>query len=245
MKRLAIIGGTGLTRLDTVKVTAREKHTTAYGDPSGPLIVGTLAGVEVLFLPRHGDPHAIPPHKVNYRANIRALYEFGVSGIIAVNAVGGITSAMGPCVIAVPDQIIDYTSGREHTYSDGTTDTVEHVDFTEPYSRPLRKRIIDAAASITLDIVPRGTYGATQGPRLESTAEITRMERDGCDLVGMTGMPEAGLARELGIEYACIALVVNWAAGKTDEEITMAIIQQNLDNGMDKIRRLLEAVVKQ
>lgn len=245
MKRLAIIGGTGLTRLETVQVTAREKRTTAYGDPSGPIIVGTLAGADVLFLPRHGDPHAIPPHKVNYRANIRALYEFGVSGIIAVNAVGGITPPMGPCVISIPDQIIDYTSGREHTYSDGTTGSVEHVDFTEPYGRTLRKRIIDAANSIKLDIVPRGTYGATQGPRLESAAEITRMERDGCDLVGMTGMPEAGLARELGLEYACIALVVNWAAGKTDEEITMAIIQQNLDNGMDKIRRLLEAVVKQ
>lgn len=244
MKRLAIIGGTGLTRLETVTVTAREQRTTPYGDPSGPIIIGTLAGHEVLFLPRHGDPHAIPPHKINYRANIRALKDCGVTGIIAINAVGGITPGMGPCVISVPDQIIDYTWSREHTYSDGTTETVEHVDFTEPYSASLRKLIIDAAASIRLDIVARGTYGASQGPRLESSAEIARMERDGCDVVGMTGMPEAGLARELGIEYACISLVVNWAAGKSDEEITMTIIQQNLNNGMDKIRQLLEAIVK-
>lgn len=244
MSRLAIIGGTGLSRLETVQITGKEQRSTPYGNPSGPVITGTLAGREVLFLPRHGDPHAIPPHKVNYRANIRALKDCGVSGIIAVNAVGGITPKMGPCVVAVPDQIIDYTWSREHTYSDGTTATVEHVDFTEPYSATLRKRIITAATSIQLAIVPRGTYGATQGPRLETAAEIARMERDGCDLVGMTGMPETGLARELGIDYACIALSVNWAAGKSDEEITMAIIQQNLDNGMDKIKRLLEAVVK-
>lgn len=244
MNRLAIIGGTGLTRLETVSITGSEHRSTAYGLPSGPVITGTLAGREVLFLPRHGDPHAIPPHKVNYRANIRALKDCGVSGIIAINAVGGITPAMGPCVVAVPDQIIDYTWSREHTYSDGTTDTVEHVDFTGPYTESLRRRIIDAAASIHLPIQPRGTYGATQGPRLETSAEIARMQRDGCDVVGMTGMPEAALARELEIDYACIALVVNWAAGKTDEEITMEIIQQNLDSGMDKIRQLLEAVVK-
>ena len=244
MTRLAIIGGTGLTRLETVTITSRDHHSTPYGAPSGPVITGTLAGHEILFLPRHGDPHAIPPHKINYRANLRALKDSGVTSIIAINAVGGITSAMGPCVVAVPDQIIDYTWSREHTYSDGTTNKVEHVDFTEPYSAPLRKLINDAATYIRLDVQARGTYGATEGPRLESAAEIARMERDGCDLVGMTGMPEAALARELGIDYACISLVVNWAAGKSSDEITMEIIQQNLDSGMDKIKRLLEAVVK-
>jgi 5'-methylthioinosine phosphorylase len=244
MKYTAIIGGTGLTRLDTVQVTGKELRTTPYGAPSGPVIRGTMAGREVLFLPRHGDPHAIPPHKINYRANIQALKDCGVHAIIAVNAVGGITPTMGPCVIAIPDQIIDYTWSREHTYSDGTTDTVNHIDFTIPYSTGLRQRIITAAAGIGLPIETRGTYGATQGPRLETPAEIVRMERDGCDIVGMTGMPEAALARELDIEYACIALIVNWAAGKSDEEITMEIIQRNLDNGMDKIRRLLEATIR-
>ncbi len=243
MKRIAIIGGTGLTRLETVQITDRQHCNTLYGAPSGPVIHGTLAGHEVLFLPRHGDPHAIPPHKINYRANIQALKDCGVHAIIAVNAVGGITPMMGPCVIAVPDQIIDYTWSREHTYSDGTSDTVNHIDFTIPYSRALRQRILTAASSINVPIQTHGTYGATQGPRLETSAEIARMERDGCDMVGMTGMPEAALARELEIDYACIALIVNWAAGKTDEEITMAIIQQNLDSGMDKIRRLLEATV--
>ncbi len=172
MKRLAIIGGTGLTRLESVSITGKQQRSTPYGLPSGPVIYGTLVGREVLFLPRHGDPHAIPPHKINYRANIQALKDSGVTAIIAVNAVGGITPAMGPCEIVIPDQIIDYTWSREHTYSDGTTDTVNHVDFTAPYSAPLRDCIITAATSIRQAIQTLGTYGATQGPRLETTAEL-------------------------------------------------------------------------
>lgn len=242
MNRLAIIGGTGLTRLDSVQVTNREFIQTKYGTTSAALVSGTLAGAGILFLPRHGDPHAIPPHKVNYRANIQALKDAGVDSIISINAVGGITQQMGPCVIVLPDQIIDYTWGREHTYSTGDTDSVNHIDFTEPYSNRLRQQIIRAAASISQPLISRATYGATQGPRLETTAEILRMEQDGCDIVGMTGMPEAALAKELEMEYASISLVVNWAAGKSSEEITMEIIQKNLDMGMSNIKRLLEQI---
>ncbi len=243
MNHLAIIGGTGLTRLDSVQVTGKQFIQTKFGNTSAALVSGTLAGSKILFLPRHGDPHAIPPHKVNYRANIQALKDAGVNRIISINAVGGITEQMGPCVIVLPDQIIDYTWGREHTYSSGDTDSVNHIDFTEPYSDSLRKLVVQAAASISQPLISRATYGATQGPRLETTAEIRRMEQDGCDIVGMTGMPEAALAKELGMDYASISLVVNWAAGKSNEEITMEIIQKNLDIGMSKIKKLLEQIV--
>lgn len=243
MNHLAIIGGTGLTRLDSVQVTGKQFIQTKFGSTSAALVSGTLAGSKILFLPRHGDPHAIPPHKVNYRANIQALKDAGVNRIISINAVGGITEQMGPCVIVLPDQIIDYTWGREHTYSSGDTHSVNHIDFTEPYSDSLRKLVVQAAASISQPLISRATYGATQGPRLETTAEIRRMEQDGCDIVGMTGMPEAALAKELGMDYASISLVVNWAAGKSNEEITMEIIQKNLDIGMSKIKKLLEQIV--
>jgi 5'-methylthioinosine phosphorylase len=243
MTALAIIGGTGLTNLNGLQITNTSTQSTAYGQTSAPVVTGLLAGRQICFLPRHGNPHVIPPHKVNYRANIRALKDLGIDKIIGINAVGGITENMLPCAVVLPDQIIDYTSAREHTYSDGEGSQLDHIDFTHPYSLSLRATILTAAASIDLDLVPTATYAATQGPRLETTAEIARLQRDGCDIVGMTGMPEAALARELGIEYACIALVVNWAAGKTDEIITMEIIQANLNNGLDNIKKLLSAII--
>jgi 5'-methylthioinosine phosphorylase len=244
MTGLAIIGGTGLTKLDAVKIISKKVHATPYGPTSGPLIKGTFAGREIIFLPRHGDPHAVPPHKVNYRANIWTLKDNGAGRIISINAVGGITRRMKPRAIVLPDQIIDYTWSREHTYSDGGTGSVTHIDFTHPYSEILRKAISAAARKIKLKLINRAVYGATQGPRLETPAEIIRMERDGCDIVGMTGMPEAALARELDIDYASISLVVNWAAGKSDEEITMEGIQKNLDTGMGTIMKLLTEVVR-
>lgn len=243
MSKLAIIGGTGLTQLEGLTIVKRDTLTTPYGHPSAEFLTGDLHGREVIFLARHGNPHAIPPHKINYRANIYGLKQLGVERIIAVAAVGGITPEMGPAHIAIPDQIIDYTYGRYHTFFEDENDPVTHIDFTYPYSQKLRTGLITAAAESNIRVSPLGTYGCTQGPRLETTAEIRRMERDGCDLVGMTGMPEAGLARELGIDYAALAVVANWAAGKTEGEITMAEIEQHLHKGMADAAEILKAFI--
>lgn len=245
MSKLAIIGGTGLTQLADLKIVKREQLNTPYGAPSAEFITGQLDDKEVIFLARHGNPHRFAPHKINYRANIWGLKQLGVEQIIAVAAVGGISEKMGPAHIAIPDQIIDYSYGREHTFFDNDQEGVTHIDFTYPYSQKLRSRLITAAAQAQLKISPLGTYGCTQGPRLESAAEIKRMEQDGCDLVGMTGMPEAALAKELNIDYAAIAVVANWAAGKTEGEITMAEIEQHLHKGMADTALLLKAFIRQ
>ena len=213
---LAIIGGTGLTQLPTLEVTRREIVRTPYGDPSGPLTFGTIRGQPVAFLARHGYGHTIPPHKVNYRANIWAIAQQKVSYVVSVASVGGIRADLAPGTLAIPDQILDYTYGREFTYFTGGDRSVVHVDFTQPYSEPLRERLLRAAQEAGEPIVDGGTYATTQGPRLESAAEINRLERDGADMVGMTGMPEAGLARELGLSYAAVAFIVNYAAGRAD-----------------------------
>lgn len=239
MSKLAIIGGSGLTGLEGLEIIDEIDPNTQWGKPSTSIKVGRFNNKEILFLPRHGNPHTIPPHKINYRANIQALKDADVSEIIAVNAVGGITGMMTPCRIVIPDQLIDYTHGRIDTFHEEKLDEVVHIDFTAPYSESLRQQIINAARDKNIDIYPMGTYAVTQGPRLETAAEILRYEKDGCDIVGMTSMPEASLARELGIEYACISLVVNWAAGKTDEIITMEIIENNLKEGIGKVHELL------
>lgn len=179
---------------------------------------------------------------MNYRANLWAMREVGIERVIGMAAVGGITPPMAPGVLAVPDQVIDYTWGRDHTLFDADLDSVTHIDFTDPYCEDLRAQILAAARGVDIAVHDGGTYGATQGPRLESRAEIARMERDGCDVVGMTGMPEAALARELGICYACLALSVNWAAGKSDGPITMGEIDRHLDQGMGRARTVLAAV---
>lgn len=240
---LAIIGGSGLTALHGLKIIRQQMQQTPYGEPSGPLTFGTLNDKEVVFLPRHGNPHMIPPHKINYRANIWALKQNDINNIIAVNAVGGITMEMYPGRLVIPDQIIDYTWGRNHTYFDENIDQVTHVDFTHPYDENLRQALIKANHKINMNCHAGGTYGATQGPRLETTAEIKRMENNGCDLVGMTGMPEAALARELEVNYASICLVANWAAGKSDDVITMDIIEKNLAEGIKNVCALLEAAI--
>lgn len=236
---LAIIGGTGLTSLEGLEITRREVVTTPYGEPSGPLTHGVLAGKEVVFLPRHGDGHTIPPHRINYRANIWALRQIGVKRVVAVAAVGGIRADMAPGCIAIPDQIIDYTWSRGHTFFEDNLTHVTHVDFTHPYCEELRAALIAAGRSAGIAVIENGTYGATQGPRLETAAEINRMERDGCDMVGMTGMPEAALAREAELCYAACAVVANWAAGRSDGEITMEEIEHHLKGGMEKVRTLL------
>jgi 5'-methylthioinosine phosphorylase len=244
MTRMAIIGGTGLTRLPEFSITRRVVVSTPYGNPSSDLIFGRLYGQEVAFLARHGDPHVIPPHKINYRANISALKQMGLASVLGVAAVGGIRADMGPGVIAVPDQVIDYTYGRAHTFFEERLDHVTHIDFTAPYSPELRAKLLDAARAAGIPAVNGGTYGCTQGPRLETAAEIVRMERDGCALVGMTGMPEAALAREAGLDYACCAVVANWAAGKSEGEITMADIEANLARGMADLAALLKQALQ-
>jgi len=210
---LALIGGTGLYGFPGLRNVERRDVTTPFGSPSGPLVCGIFCGRQLAFLARHGEDHTLAPHRVNYRANVWALHHVGARRIVGVNAVGGIRADMGPRAVVIPEQIIDYTHGRLSSFCDVEGSKVEHVDFTEPYSANLRSALAVAAARAKIDVVCAGCYGATQGPRLETAAEIARMRRDGCDLVGMTGMPEAVLARELGIDYACLALVANWAAG--------------------------------
>jgi 5'-deoxy-5'-methylthioadenosine phosphorylase len=243
MADVAIIGGTGLNTLKTLEITHREMISTPYGPPSGPVVHGKVSGKDVIFMARHGGGHTIPPHKVNYRANLWALKSCGVDKIIAVAAVGGIRMDMQPGKLAFPDQIIDYTWSRNNTYFEENLTQVNHIDFTYPYSNELREELIQAARDMNLDACEDGVYGATQGPRLETSAEITRLEHDGCDMVGMTGMPEAALARELNLSYATCAVVANWAAGKGEGTITMGEIEKHLKGGMEKVRTLIERVM--
>jgi 5'-deoxy-5'-methylthioadenosine phosphorylase len=226
-----------------MRVERDEIVATPYGEPSAPLTFGDFDGRSLVFLPRHGAAHTIPPHRVNYRANLWALKQVGVENVVGMAAVGGIGAPLAPGKLAVPDQVIDYTWGREHTLFDVDPAGVTHVDFTEPYCEVLRQELLQAATRAGVMVHDGGTYGATQGPRLESSAEIARLERDGCDMVGMTGMPEASIARELGLCYASLALSVNWAAGKADGPITMAEIQGHLEDGMALARKVLAAVV--
>lgn len=241
---LAVIGGTGVYRLAALEDEQALHCDTPYGAPSGPLRIGHLGNARVAFLARHGEGHALPPHRVNYRANLHALQQAGVRRVLALNTVGGITAACGPRVLACPDQLIDYTWGRESTYWDGEGQAL-HVDFGQPYSPGLREQVLAAARATGVALVDGGCYGATQGPRLETNAEIARLRRDGCDLVGMTGMPEAGLARELGLDYACLAIVANWAAGcGTGEEITMAEVLANVEAASNGLPELIAELAR-
>jgi len=244
MGRLAIIGGSGFESLPGLQVEAAAPAETSYGTTSAPLTQGVLAGIPVLFLARHGSGHSVPPHRINYRANVQALADAGAAGIVALGAVGGITAGFGPAVIAVPEQLIDYTHGRAATFHEGGEAGVVHVDFSRPYSAGLRRALLAAAETAQVPVRDGGTYGVTQGPRLETAAEVQRLRRDGCDIVGMTAMPEAVLARERGIDYATLAFTVNWAAGVTDAEITMDEIRRNIDQCAAGIGRLLGALSK-
>jgi 5'-deoxy-5'-methylthioadenosine phosphorylase len=243
---LGILGGTGLTQLASLEVTRREVARTPYGEPSGALTFGKLNGREVVFIARHGYGHTIPPHAVNYRANIWALHAQNVSRVVSVASVGGIRSDMRPGAIAIPGQIIDYTYGRKHTFFDGPEQPVTHVDFTHPYCDRLRADLVKSARAAGLPAIDGGIYAATQGPRLESAAEIDRLERDGADMVGMTGMPEAALAREMGLRYAAVAVVANWAAGRGDsaEAVHLEAIRAVLTTAMGQVRLLLERLVE-
>ena len=242
---LAIIGGTGLTNLANLQISRREVVRTPYGEPSGHLTFGNIGGAQMVFLARHGYAHTLPPHQVNYRANIWALRNAGVTRILAVNAVGGISAEMGPGVLAVPDQIIDYTHDRKHTYFEGE-EPVTHVDFTFPFCERGRQLLLGAAQATGMAVQTTGTIGVMQGPRLETHAEILKLGRDGCSMVGMTTMPEAVLAREKKISYAALALSINHAAGlgTSAEGIKLADADTVMAAGMEKVRVILARAVE-
>lgn len=240
-KKIAIIGGTGLTELAGPANLEMHDVNTPLGRPSGSVQSGEWNGADVLFLARHGHPHAVPPHKINYRANIMALKQLGADVILAVNAVGGIHPDLGTGALAVPHQVVDLTWGRESTFFDGEHMPLDHIDFTHPFDEVLRQALLATAQEIALPVADFGVVAVTQGPRLETAAEIDYLERIGCDLVGMTSMPEAALARELGLPYASVCLVVNPAAGRSVGEITLDDIHAVLSAGMGKVCGLLEA----
>lgn len=242
---LAIIGGSGLTTLSNLDVSHREVVRTPFGEPSGAVVFGQICGQPAMFLPRHGYGHTIPPHMVNYRANLWALHHHKASGVISVASVGGIRDDLQPGEIVVPNQIIDYTWGRKSTFFEGNGTPVTHVDFTEPYDADLRRAIAVAAGELGVAIKEGGVYAATQGPRLETAAEIDRLERDGADLVGMTGMPEAVLARELGLPYAAINVIANHAAGRGSSAtgIHFESLEHVLHDAMGRVRAIIEKLV--
>ncbi|PTR13471.1 methylthioadenosine phosphorylase [Nitrosospira sp. Nsp2] len=243
---LAIIGGTGLTQLSCLEISHRRILTTPYGEPSGPLTFGHIGDKRVVFLARHGYGHTIPPHEVNYRANLWALHSLNLTRVVAVASVGGIRADLTPGTLAIPDQIIDYTHGRKYTYYEGTDKPVSYIDFTEPYCQLSRERLLEAAKRANEQVIAGGVYGATQGPRLESAAEIIRLERDGVDMVGMTGMPEAALAKELGLCYATIAVVANDAAGRgtSAHAIRLEDAHAVLQTAMVRVKEILVRVVE-
>jgi len=244
---LAVIGGSGLAQIANLEAPRHIEVRTPYGEPSGPLAFGAIRGRPLVFLARHGRGHSIAPHETHYRANLWALKEQQAAAVVSIATVGGIRSDFRPGTLVLPDQIIDYTWGRRSTYFEGEGATVTHVDFTEPYSDALRKRIATAAAACGETLVDGGVYAATQGPRLESAAEIGRLERDGADMVGMTGMPEAALARELGLQYAAIAVVANHAAGRGESRhaIALGAIEAVLEEAMQRVRRIIEMLMTQ
>jgi 5'-deoxy-5'-methylthioadenosine phosphorylase len=243
---LAIIGGSGFAELANLEVVRRQVVRTPYGEPSGAVTFGRLNGRDVVFLARHGYGHTIPPHAVNYRANVWALSSLQVSGVIAIASVGAIRADLEPGGLVLPEQIIDYTHGRRSTFFEGQDRSVTHIDFTHPYSRSLQQQCLRAAELAQVPLTLGGVYGATQGPRLETAAEINRLERDGVDMVGMTGMPEAALAREIGLQYAALAVVANAAAGRggSHEEIRLQDLQEVLQLAMGKVRRVLDRLVE-
>lgn len=250
MLELAIIGGTSLQNFKALKTLERKHIATPYGSCSSDIQIGELQGKQIAFLNRHGEGSKIPPHKINYRANIDALAQLGVKYIVAINAVGGISPFADPLHLSVPTQIIDYSHGREHTYFEGGESGVSFVDFSQPFSEELRQKLIWSAQELRLHDSSAGfseqsCYACTQGPRLETAAEIQRLARDGCDLVGMTMMPEAVLAREKKLEYASLCMVVNRAAGLMDRPITMMEIRQLVETGSSLVEQVLTGFIKQ
>ena len=243
---IAVIGGSGLLGISEESSTTEEVVDTPYGKPSSALKISKLNGIEIAFIPRHGDPHNIPPHLINYRANIWALKSLGVKTIISVATVGSIAPEIEPGSLVFPNQIIDYTSAREHTFFDGHNNPLNHIDFTYPYEDFLRSQFIASSQNLQIKFIENGCYASVNGPRLETAAEINRYENDGATIVGMTGMPEAGLARELGISYAAICPVANHAAGRglSKEGLNLETINKNSKEMMVSVVTLITEVIK-
>ncbi len=240
---VGVIVGSGLNRFQSADDACLvDIQNTPYGPVSGSLIQFSRGGTQVVVMARHGQEHSIAPHEINYRANLWALKSAEARVVISLATVGGIGNRYGPGVIVIPDQILDYTRNREHTFFEDH-DPVTHIDFTYPYCDELRQVLIRSAGEAEIEIVAGGTYAATQGPRLETKAEINKLERDGADIVGMTGMPEAALARELGLCYACMALVVNHAAGRGQGVVTATEIETVYAHGVDRLLSMLFAAV--
>ncbi len=244
---LGVIGGSGFHQLADFSTSQRQRLDTPYGEPSDVYSIGLFHRKKIVFLPRHGEHHSIPPHEINYRANLFGFRALGVREIVSLAAVGGIAEHCPPCSIVIPDQIIDYTCNRAHTCYDGSgrtnefiDDALRHIDFTWPYSRSVREKLIHAARLAGVSCVEQGVYAVTEGPRLETAAEINRLEQDGAHIVGMTAMPEAGLARELGIDYGSIAMVVNAAAGRDPDDLSMEMIMDNLSKATPGALKILE-----
>lgn len=243
MKALGIIGGTGLEHLEGIETVCTHQVDTPYGSPSRSIEEARLNGERIFYLHRHGAPKQIAPHNINYRANLWALQSLGVSHVIGINAVGGIHPDMQTGALVLPDQVIDYTWGREHTIVGPQGSDLLHIDFTLPYDDDLRLALQGAATGANIALCGSAVHGVTQGPRLETAAEIRRLERDGCDVVGMTGMPEAALARELGLAYASICMVVNAAAGKGTQPLSMSDIHQALRTHTAVVGKLLSKFI--
>jgi 5'-methylthioadenosine phosphorylase len=243
---IAVIGGSGLTELVNVEIDRRKIVRTPYGEPSGPLTFGRIGTQEVVFLARHGYGHTLAPHEINYRANLWALNAQKVTGVVGIATVGGIADNLGAGTIAIPDQIIDYTWGRPSTFFEGAEQPVTHVDFTYPYNEDLRRLALSSAKEVGLAVVDGGTYAAVQGPRLETKAEIDRLDRDGATMVGMTGMPEAALARELGLAYAHICAVVNPAAGRgaSSRSVSLEDIGRVIEETLGRVRMIVARMVE-
>jgi 5'-methylthioinosine phosphorylase len=239
---LGVIGGTGIGQLAGFVAEGRRRVETPYGAPSAGLDVGWLNGRDAVFLQRHGQPRSLPPHRINYRANLWALRECGVTHVVALNAVGGIHPDARPGCLVVPDQLIDYTWGREHTVDEGGDSPLMHIDFTRPYDGPLRDALLRAGDRAQEALRDGGVLGVTQGPRLETAAEVRRLRGDGCDLVGMTGMPEAAIAREMGLPYVSLCMVVNAAAGLGDEPLTLSAMEGHMLRASSAAARVLAAL---
>lgn len=239
--KIAVLGGTGALQL--FETRGNVSMTTPFGAPSDRPRKVLVGKSETWFLARHGDPHRIPPHKVNYRANIHALKTLGVDSVLAINAVGALVPTLAAGSMVVPDQLIDYTWGRAHTFSDGGSAPLRHIDFTHPFEGPLRDGLLDAARRAGHEVVDGGCHAVTQGPRLETGAEVSRLASAGCAIVGMTAMPEAALAREAGLDYASLCVVANAGAGLHDGPITEDDIHRVLQIAMQKVKKIIEHLV--
>lgn len=243
MPDIGVIAGSGLYGMPGLRALREVWAETPYGNPSSPITIGELSGVEVAFLARHGSPHRIPPAMVNYRANIRGLWDLGVRRIISINATGGIKETLIPGDLVVTDQVIDMTQGaRPGTFYDA--EDVVHVDFTDPYCPELRGAVLGAGAESGVALIDGGTYVCVNGPRLESRAEISFFSSSGADVVGMTGMPEAALARELEICLCSVSVVTNYAAGIKEARLTTSEVVGVMGEATEKLQVLLAAAVK-